>query len=79
MGGVGGGWLLVAAQNHGGINLTVRVLHTATLVADRVRRGTVFRGDRSHGEPLTLTVDNPVDNLSRSDVGRSAASFAHAN
>ena len=78
VGGVGGGWLLVAAQNHGRVNLTVAVLHTSTLVADRVRRGLVVRSDRGHNESLTLTVDNTVDDLGRSDGGLGLASVAHA-
>lgn len=68
---------IVAAQNHSRVNLTVAVLHTATLVADCVRRGLVVRSDRVHGESLTLTVDNPVDGSGGGDFG--VASFAHAN
>lgn len=71
------GWLLVAAQDHSRVNLTVAVLHTATLVADCVRRGLVVRSDRVHGESLTLAVDHTVDDFGGRDFD--AASFAHAN
>ena len=75
VGGVGGGWLLVAAQNHGGINLTIGVLHTSTLVADGVGRRLVFGRHGLHDETLTLPVDNTVDDGSGGDFG--VASFAH--
>lgn len=74
---MGGGWLLVAAQNHGGVNLAIAVLHTTTLVADGVGCSDVLSRHGLHDETLTLPVDNTVDNLGRSDGGLGLAAIAH--
>ena len=68
---------IVGREDHGRVNLTVAVLHTATLVSDCVRRGLVLRGDRVDDETLTLAVDDAVDGTGRSDFG--AGLLAHAN
>ena len=68
---------IVRGENHSRVNLTVAVLHTATLVSDCVRRGLVLRCQCVDDETFTLTVNDAVDGTGRSDLG--AGSFAHAN
>ena len=80
------GWLLVAAQNHGGVDLAIGILDTANFVANRVRRSDVFARQRGHSETLTLAIHNTVDGTGTEfrdgygiDGRFGAASFAHAN